>query len=122
MFRLIRTILFLSPVALALAVAAGCARHEAAEPAPPEEAPAVQVAYPEPGTLSLSVDQPGRLEAFEETPLYSKIPGYVKPLSPHIDIGQRVKKGETLIELDVPELVAEVKQKEATVVQATAEV
>src|SRR5260370_9930757 len=122
MYRLIRTVLFLSPAVLALAVAAGCARNEAAPPAPADEPPAVKVVYPEAGTLNLSVEQPGRLEAFEETPLYSKIAGYVKKMPPRIDIGYRVKEGDTLIELEVPELVAEVRQKEATVVQATAEV
>jgi RND family efflux transporter MFP subunit len=123
MKRLIYTLLFLSPVLLAVVVAVGCGRNHAAPPASPaEEAPTVQVVRPQYGDMKYGVEQPGRLEAFEETALYARIAGYVKKLPPHVDIGYRIKEGETLLELDVPELVAEVKQKEATVVQATAEV
>lgn len=71
-------------------------------------------------TLRLFTDQPGRVEAFEETPVLSKIPGYVKSI--HFDIGDKVKKGETVIELYAPEYRDQVEQKKGLMEQAQAQV
>jgi HlyD family secretion protein len=62
------------------------------------------------------VDQPGRIEAFEQAPIYAKIPGYVQKVN--VDIGSRVRKGDLLAELWVPEVVEQVRQKETLVTQA----
>lgn len=59
--------------------------------------------------LRLFTEQPGRVEAFEETPILSKIPGYVKSI--HFDIGDKVKKGETIVELYAPEYQDQLEQK-----------
>jgi len=76
--------------------------------------------------------QPGQLEAFEETPLYAKLAGYVEKM--HVDIGDRVtgpqlddegkvvREGQVLAELAVPELNEEYDQKAAAIGQAKAEV
>ena len=66
-----------------------------------------------------SVSEPGELQAFETTPIHAKIAGYVKKWT--VNIGAEVKKGQVLAELFVPELDAEVRQKEASVRQAVAE-
>jgi HlyD family secretion protein len=58
----------------------------------------------------------GVVRAYEQADLYARIPGFVKKWT--ADIGDRVKKGEVLAELDVPELAAELQQKKAQVVQA----
>jgi RND family efflux transporter MFP subunit len=71
-------------------------------------------------TIRRTSDQPGRVEAFEETPLYAKISGFVQHVN--ADIGDRVKEGQVLAELSVPEMVQELKQKEALVQQANADV
>ncbi|MFY7878272.1 MAG: HlyD family secretion protein, partial [Pirellula sp.] len=71
-------------------------------------------------TLRLFTEQPGRVEAFEETPIFSKIPGYVKSI--HFDIGDKVKKGETVIELYAPEYSDQVEQKKGLMEQAQAQV
>jgi RND family efflux transporter MFP subunit len=75
--------------------------------------------------------QPGQIEAFEETPLFAKLPGYVEKM--HVDIGDQVtgpqfdnndkivREGQLLVELSVPELDEELQQKEASVGQAKAE-
>ena len=49
-----------------------------------------------------------------------RISGYVKAV--HADIGDRVKAGQALAELDVPELVEDLNQKAALVAQAKAEI
>lgn len=76
--------------------------------------------HPEERTLSKMVEQPGRVEGFEQTPLYAKLPGYVKKWT--ADIGDVVKQGQLLAELFIPETEEELKQKEAAVGLATAQV
>jgi RND family efflux transporter MFP subunit len=79
----------------------------------------VETVKPQRGTVRRTTEQPGQIEAFEETPLLAKISGYVLKL--HADIGDRVAAAQVLAELWVPELEAEVKQKQALVQQAKAE-
>jgi HlyD family secretion protein len=83
-------------------------------------------------TLVRWTEQPGRIEAFEETPLYAKLAGFVEKM--HVDIGDTIsgpqfdgqgkviREGQLLVELSVPELGEELQQKEALVGQAQAEV
>ncbi|MFO0944923.1 MAG: efflux RND transporter periplasmic adaptor subunit [Planctomycetota bacterium] len=78
------------------------------------------------------IEQPGTVEAFEQTVLFAKIAGYVANI--HVDIGQRVagptfddkgemtKPGQILAEIAVPELEEEAKQKIASIQQADAEI
>jgi RND family efflux transporter MFP subunit len=109
-----------------LGLAAGCDRRPAAPPQPgkperQEGGPAVRVIRPERKTVRHPIEQPGfNIEAFQETPLYAKISGYVAKWN--ADIGQEVKKGDVLAELYVPEMEVAVKQKEASVRQAEAQV
>src|SRR4051794_8322564 len=117
-------------------VPAGCNHAAGPNPAPPAAGGpvAVTVVRPEKRPIRRVVDQPGRVQAFEETELHVKLPGFVgsiaadpdkKDRPPHdrlIDIGSRVKAGQVLAELAVPELKAEAEQKAASVRQAEAEV
>ncbi len=73
-------------------------------------------AYPTRKTIHYTVEQPGQIEPFEQTPIYAKIAGYVAAV--HVEIGSCVKRGDLLAELRVPELVEEHRRKEALVVQA----
>lgn len=70
-------------------------------------------------TLTLYSPQPAVIEAFEETPLYAKVAGYVEQI--HVDIGDRVVKDQPLVELWIPELADDRTAKEALVAQAEAE-
>ena len=63
-----------------------------------------------------TVQQPADIEAFEQTPIVPKIPGYVQKWN--VDIGDHVKKGDTLAVLWVPDMVAELNQRKAEVQQA----
>ena len=62
--------------------------------------------------------EPGELQAFETTAIHAKIAGYVKNWT--VNIGAAVKKGQILAELSVPELDAELRQKQAAIEQAVA--
>jgi HlyD family secretion protein len=70
--------------------------------------------------LDRTTSQPARIEAFEATPLFAKLAGYVDAV--HVDIGDAVKKDQALVTLRIPELHNEVAQKKALVTQAEAEV
>ena len=111
---------------LVLVLYSGChaeADAEAAVGAPAAAGSAmdrVTAGKPQRKTLELRTVQPARILAFEETPLYAKLAGYVQQV--HVDIGDRVKKDEPLVTLAVPELRDELAQKQALVAQAEAEV
>jgi multidrug efflux pump subunit AcrA (membrane-fusion protein) len=62
------------------------------------------------------VKLPGQVEPAEQTQLYCRIEGFVSGV--HVDIGDRVKKGQVLAELAVPEREAELKQKQALLAHA----
>ncbi len=70
-------------------------------------------------TLIRRVEQPGEIHAFEQTPLHSKVTGFISTV--HADIGDRVKTGQLLAEISIPEYEQELKQKQALVAQAAAE-
>ncbi|MEO8270721.1 MAG: biotin/lipoyl-binding protein [Aureliella sp.] len=70
-------------------------------------------------TLTLTTQQPGRIEAFDEAPLFSKLAGYVGEVK--VDIGDRVMKDQLLLQLFVPEYKDELEQKRGLLAQAEAE-
>jgi RND family efflux transporter MFP subunit len=80
----------------------------------------VTAATPPRKTIRFTTTQPGRIEAFEQTPLLPKIAAYVEEVL--VDIGDGVEKNQVLIQLAVPELHDELRHKEALVAQAQAEV
>jgi HlyD family secretion protein len=112
--------------ALLLAVATGCNQSSTGSPTPPaetavgQEVPTVAVVKPERTTLRRAIRQPGAIQAFEQTPIFAKIAGYVRKWQ--VDIGDRVRQGDVLAELWVPEMEVELKQKDALVKQAEAEI
>lgn len=110
-----------------LGIGIGCEKPKTAEPAAQAALASegnalerVTAGKPTQKTLELYTTQPGRIEAFEEAPLYSKVSGYVEKVL--VDIGDHVKKNDVLIKLWIPELQDDVEQKEALLAQAEAEV
>jgi len=110
----------------ALGAAAGCGRPSAAEMTVNQEsAPSggtrrIAVIQPRRTTLERSTTQPAKILAFERTPLYSKLTGYVEEIM--VDIGDHVTAGQTLIRLWIPELRDDLIRQEAHLVQAEAAV
>jgi RND family efflux transporter MFP subunit len=78
----------------------------------------VELVKPARATIRRATEQPGQIDAYEVTPLFAKVSGYVNNWN--VDIGARVKKGQVLAVLRVPELDAEADQKQATVEEAEA--
>jgi RND family efflux transporter MFP subunit len=107
-------------------LAAGCSRPQAAPPdqaaqAAAPEAPAVRVERPEKKDVRRLIERPGyNIEAYERTPLFAKVAGYVSKWNR--DIGDPVHKDDVLAELYVPEMEVELRQKAAAVRQASSEI
>ncbi len=96
--------------------------------------PKVRVVRPVSGGTEHITQQPGTVQAFESAPIIAEVSGYLKEL--RVDIGSRVKEGDILAVIDVPDLkktaernkaayeqqLARVKQMQAQVKVANAEV
>ncbi len=70
--------------------------------------------------IRMTVVQPGTIEAFETTPVYSRIAGYVEKY--RYNIGDRVKRGDVLIDMWVPDLVEAHQQKIAATHRAEVQI
>jgi HlyD family secretion protein len=109
-------------IGLALAVAVGGLGYRLWFPAGniAAAAPAVHVVAAPPlrKTLRRVTLQPGQIEAFEQSPLFAKLPGYVHKF--YFDIGDSVEKDKLLADISIPELQNELQQKESMVVYAQA--
>lgn len=57
--------------------------------------------------------------AYQEISMYAKVAGYVKEI--HVDIGDRVKKGEILATLEIPELTADLEHAQASLARSEEE-
>jgi HlyD family secretion protein len=122
-----------------LLVAAGCNQAPDASTSAKTTVPVIAEIHPERKSVERVVEQPGLVQAYEETQLFARVPGYVRlPLDgkgrivhdigrpirgPVLDLkGKEIEPGEILAELAVPELVEETKLKIAKTKQAEAEV
>lgn len=70
--------------------------------------------------LQRSTTQPAHVEPYERTDIYAKAGGYVSHV--HVDIGDRVKKGQVLAQLWIPEMDQERLQKVSLVDESRAAV
>lgn len=79
----------------------------------------VRVVAAEPRDFVRRIALPGTLVAFNETTLYGKVAGYLRAI--RVDKGDRVRRGQVLAVLEVPEMVKEVDQAQAAYQQALAD-
>lgn len=114
-----KVLLLTTPVAM-LIVCAGCTRSSSSS----------VLAQTSPGPVTVStakaqkrdlVDRiglAGSLTADEQVSVYAKVPGYLKAL--YVDIGDHVRAGQIIAELDIPEQATALGEKRAAVVKAQA--
>ena len=76
--------------------------------------------HPEKRDIRMTVIQPGTIQAFEVAPIYSRIAGYVQKYN--YNIGDRVKAGDVLLEMWIPDFVEELAQKPAAVKRAEVQI
>lgn len=87
-------------------------------PGKPSEAISVEVVKPTTGGIERICIQPGSIEPFEAADLYSKVSGFLFEQS--VDIGSRVKAGQVLAKIAVPEFEKQVERDAAKVQHAEA--
>jgi RND family efflux transporter MFP subunit len=74
--------------------------------------PSLRVATVKASPAVISVTLPATTAAFAQANIYARATGYISKRN--VDIGDRVKQGELLAELAVPELTDQISQNEAT--------
>ena len=63
---------------------------------------------------------PGTVRALEQTKIYPRVAGYVRKWL--VDLGDKVKEGQLLVEIETPELESQLQQARAQLAQAQAQV
>jgi RND family efflux transporter MFP subunit len=94
----------------------GCRNNEQ-ENAP---IPTASVAFVTRGDLSSTLTVAGEFQPYQEVDLHAKVSGYVRRIN--VDIGDRVKKGEVIAVLEVPELNAQVAASKAQIQHSQSEI
>ena len=113
-----KSVYWLPVVVAVCGITAGCSRSKENKVTQTNLAPAVNVETPQVRDIHRLIAQPGAIQPYEQTAIHSKVSGFVQKW--HVDIGHKVKKGDLLIELLVPELAEEHLQKVAQVDKAKA--
>lgn len=118
-------ILFLSAAAVALVIVVVFGIHSRtmaasrlAQSTFQDAVPSVSVIHPQPETRSQDLILPGNTQAFIDSPIYARTNGYLKRW--YVDIGARVRKGELLAEIETPELDQQLRQAQAELATAEA--
>ena len=83
-----------------------------------EQAPRVEVVTPKITSSDHAIVLSGSVRALEETVIYPRANGYISKWL--VDIGDKVKEGQTLAEIETPELDQELDQARAQLAQAAA--
>jgi len=65
-----------------------------------------------PDTLKKSIELPAELASYQHTDLYAKVQGFVKAMK--VDIGARVRAGQTLAVIEAPEVNTHLEEANAT--------
>jgi len=82
--------------------------------------PVVNVALVTRSGLKSSLVLPGNIQAVTEGPVLARSSGYIRKR--YVDIGDRVKEGQVLAEIEAPELDQQIKQAQAAIDQANSSV
>jgi RND family efflux transporter MFP subunit len=89
-------------------------RHESVAAKPPS-APIVAVIAARVGTIANRLSVAGIFQPFQDVDVHGEVSGYIRHI--YVDIGDRVREGQTLAVLEVPELDAEVAGAQAGIIQ-----
>src|SRR3954447_3019021 len=103
-------------------LAAGCSKHDAvqASEVKPADIPTVAVAKAAPEDLSHGLVMTAEFKPYQEVDVMAKVAGFVKQIN--VDVGDRVKTGQLLATLEIPEMQDDLKRAEAATIRARAEV
>lgn len=121
--RHLKRIAIVAGVVIALAMANGMysrikARAELRDVTERATVLTVNVIHPELADDSSDLVLPGTVRAFTDAPIYARTNGYLKRW--YVDIGQPVRAGQVLAELETPEVDAQMRQAQADLGMAQA--
>ncbi|MBV8606680.1 MAG: hypothetical protein JO034_04375, partial [Singulisphaera sp.] len=97
---------------LAVLAVSGCAEEKKVAPSV-SEPPVLHVIHPRLQKIVRVVGQPSFVQSYERTSIYPKMTAYIEKWN--VDIGDKVRKGDVLADLFVPELREDWETKKATV-------
>lgn len=80
--------------------------------------PTVRIIKPTTGAGEEKLVLPGTIQAFSAAPIYARTAGYLRRW--YVDIGSRVRAGQTLAEIDAPEVDQQLAQAQADLATAVA--
>jgi RND family efflux transporter MFP subunit len=115
----VTVLMLLAFAAIGLASRPRVASTVQSEPERNREGPSVTVANVVPVSSELQLNLPGALRAWQDTPLYARAEGYLVRL--HADLGDEVKAGQLLAEIDTPDLDQDLTAARAEAAQAEAQ-
>jgi RND family efflux transporter MFP subunit len=119
-FAVLRSGVAAAVAAAAMAATGACSRSQAATPATTAARPVVAVARAARADLNETLTLAAEFRPFQEIDVHAKVAGYLKQIA--VDVGDRVTAGQLLAVLEVPELLDEARQDEATVQRSVEEV
>jgi RND family efflux transporter MFP subunit len=82
--------------------------------------PPAAVARVQRGTIGNSLTIAGEFKPFQDVDVHAKVAGYIRTI--YVDVGDRVKEGQTLAVLEIPELAAELAGTDAAVRRSQEEI
>jgi RND family efflux transporter MFP subunit len=92
--------------AVLLGLLCGCDRGGVdSSPAKTEPPLEVKTVHPLRGTIIRRITLPGNVLAYQQATLYAKVAGYLKTIP--VDKGDRIKEGDLIADIEVPELLAD---------------
>lgn len=106
-------------LAISVAAVSGC-QHSASSSDPASQLPVAPVVMPQRAQLSNHLEVAGELLPYQEVELHAKVSGYIRKI--YVDIGDRVRQGQVLAELDIPELSAEVDEAQSGILRSEQDV
>src|ERR1700683_430470 len=106
--------------AVLAAASISCSRNSAGRGGDPEQQLVVGVTTVRRWPLERRLTLSSELVPFQEIDVYAKESGYVRELK--VDYGTRVKKGQLIAVLEIPELEAQLRQDDATIKSMTEQV
>lgn len=106
-------------LAASLIAATGCS-HSSASGDPTAQLPIAPIELPVRAPLSKKLEVAGELIPYQEVELHAKVSGYIQHI--YVDIGDHVRQGQVLAELEIPELQAQVEGAKAGVLRSREDV
>jgi RND family efflux transporter MFP subunit len=105
-----------------LLFASACSKQDAVQASTGKSAdvPTVAVARASTEDLTHGLVLTAEFKPFQEIDVMAKVAGYIKEIN--VDVGDRVRQGQLLATLEIPEMADDLKKADASVIRAKAEV